>query len=29
MMKKKLLVLINKYSGKLNSWSWTKLYGKR
>jgi len=26
---RKILKLIETWSGKINSWAWTKLYGKR
>jgi len=29
MMINKILKLIETLSGKINSWAWTKLYGKR
>ena len=28
-MNKKILEILYRWSGKINSWSWTKLYGNR
>jgi len=28
-MRKKILEILYHWSGKINSWSWTKLYGRR